>query len=201
MTEILFSHKNMLLISNRFVFTICQGEKKLMCLRALISWISYRKNTVSPPPQIGRHFSSVILVLEITFLCISLSEKMKTRKVCLNKFVLSPFTSNRKKEREKKWLFRKKATSLTNIFLIILRKIFHSYITSINELCYYVSFKKNSDFDVDKQIEVFKKLHKQYELAAEGWCDFQHRIIPEPKFSNFEYKLIVFCTRDCKSLF
>ena len=126
---------------------------------------------------------------------------MKTRKVCLSKFVLSPFTSNRKKEREKKWLFRKKATSVTNIFLIILRKIFHSYITSINELCYYVSFKKNSDFDVDKQIEVFKKLHKQYELAAEGWCDFQHRIIPEPKFPNFDYKLIVFCTRDCKSLF
>ena len=43
---------------------------------------------------------------------------------------------------------------------------------STNELCYYVSFKKNSDFDVDKQIEVFKKLHKQYELAAEGWSDF-----------------------------
>ena len=41
-----------------------------------------------------------------------------------------------------------------------------------NELCYYVSFKKNADFDVDKQIEVFKKLHKQYELAAEGWSDF-----------------------------
>ena len=167
----------------------------------MISWISYRKTAVSPAPQIGRHFSSVILRLEITFVCIRLSVKMKMRNVCLNKFVLSSFPSNRKK-RGKKMAFQKEHDLADKYFFDNSKKnISFTHNASINELCYYISFKKISDFDVDKQIEVFRKLHKQYELAAEGWCDFQHRIILEPKFSNFDYKLIVFCTRGCKSLF
>ena len=56
---------------------------------------------VSPSPQFDCHFSSVILMLEITFVYISLSVKMNMGNVCLNNFVLSPFSSNKKKEKKK----------------------------------------------------------------------------------------------------
>ena len=71
---------------------------------------------VSPSPQFDCHFSSVILMLEITFVYISLSVKMNMGNVCLNNFVLSPFPSNRKKGRGKKHSLSERTRSRRQIF-------------------------------------------------------------------------------------
>ena len=137
---------------------------------------------VSPSPQFDCHFSSVILMLEITFVYISLSVKMNVGNVCLNNFVLSPFSSNKKKEKkkeeEKNITFQKEYDLADEYFFDNSKKdISFTQNASTNELCYYVSFKKNLSL-----AQINKNLQKQYELAAEVCPDFQHRIFPESKF-------------------
>ena len=120
-------------------------------------------------------------------MCVSVYQWQSKWEAYVWTFLLSCHFLATGKKKEKKNGFQKEDDLTDEYFFENSKKdISFTHNASTDELVYYVSFKKYSDFDVDKQIEVFKKLHKQYELAAEGWSDFQHRIIPESKFSNFD---------------
>ena len=40
------------------------------------------------------------------------------------------------------------------------------------------------------------KIFSNYDLAAEGWCEFKYKIDSAPSWSEFDFELIVFSTRD-----
>ena len=84
----------------------------------------------------------------------------------------------KKKRKRKKTTFQKEYDLADEYFFDNSKKdISFTQNASTNELCYYVSFKKNLSL-----AQINKNLQKQYELAAEVCPDFQHRIFPESKF-------------------
>lgn len=90
---------------------------------------------------------------------------------------------------------------LSIIFLILIRT-FRS-LTTLAQTCSIIlsSLKINGCFNADKEIKIFNKLYKQFDLVAEGWHKCQYRMQVAPEWSDFDFEMVISSKRDCKLLF
>ena len=64
-----------------------------------------------------------------------------------------------------------------------------------NEINYFIKYKSDDKFDVEKELEIFKNYFTEYDLKAEGWKEFNYRIDQSHSWPEYDFELCIYSVR------
>lgn len=67
-----------------------------------------------------------------------------------------------------------------------------TYNVSTSQISYFIKYKKADPINIDKLLKIFKDYYGEYDLAAEGWDEFNYFIRSTADWTDYDFELCIY---------